>query len=147
MTVTWMASTYENAISAFLADPIDMQASGIDMLLAGSQKALACPPGVSLIVFSARAVERVNASSVRSLYFNLRDALKNGERGQTPFTPAVGILLQIHQRLRDIEAAGGAEAEIARTAALAEDFRYKIAGLPLRFFLQQFVFIASITRD
>ena len=42
------------------------------------------------------------------------------ERGQTPFTPAVGILRQINTRLK-IEAAGGADVEIARVAAQAED--------------------------
>ena len=120
-----------DAISAFLADPVDMAKDGIDMLLSGSQKALACAPGVSLIVLSDRAVERVNRAQVRSLYFNLRDALKNAERGQTPFTPAVGTLRQIHARLMQIEQEGGVEAEIARTAALAADFRQKIAGLPL----------------
>lgn len=123
-----------DAISSFLADPIDMQGAGIDMLLAGSQKALACPPGISLIVFSARGVERTNASHARSFYFNLKDALLNGERGQTPFTPAVGILLQIHERLKQIEAAGGVENEILRTASLAQDFRSRIAHLPLAFF-------------
>ena len=64
------------------------------------------------------------------MYFNLREALKNGERGQTPFTPAVGILLQINYRLKEINAYGGADAEVRRIAALAEDFRSKIKGLP-----------------
>ena len=67
------------------------------------------------------------------MYFNLADALKNMERGQTPFTPAVGILRQINTRLKEIEKAGGAEAEIARVAAQAEDFRGKIKELPFEF--------------
>ena len=45
-----------DAISAFLADEIDMCKSGIHMLLTGSQKALACPPGISIIVLNAEAV-------------------------------------------------------------------------------------------
>ena len=67
------------------------------------------------------------------MYFNLADVLKNMERGQTPFTPAVGILRQINARLKEIELAGGAEAEISRVAAQAEDFREKIKGLPFEF--------------
>ena len=55
------------------------------------------------------------------------------ERGQTPFTPAVGILRQINRRLKEIETAGGADAEIARVAAQAEDFRKKIKDLPFEF--------------
>ena len=49
------------------------------------------------------------------------NALKNQERGQTPFTPAVGILLQINKRLKEIARNGGADAEIERVAAQAED--------------------------
>lgn len=62
---------------------------------------------------------------------NLKSALKNGERGQTPFTPAVGTLRQINARLREIEAAGGVESETKKIAELAQDFRAKIKGLPL----------------
>lgn len=120
-----------DAISAFLADKFDMQAVGADIMIAGSQKALACPPGISLIVLSPRAVDRVNNAKVKCMYFDLHNALKNGERGQTPFTPAVGILLQINARLKEIEKAGGAEVEINRTQELAQDFRDRIKDLPL----------------
>lgn len=125
-----------DAISAFLADPFDMEALGADVMITGSQKALACPPGISLIVLSPRAQERVNQAAVLCMYLDLKSALKNGERGQTPFTPAVGTLLQIHQRLREIEVAGGAEKEIERTKMLATDFRKKVESLPFRLFSQ-----------
>ena len=119
-----------DAISAFLADEFDMQAVGADVMISGSQKALACPPGISLMVLSPRAVDRVNNAKVKCMYFDLHNALKNGERGQTPFTPAVGTLLQINARLKEIEKAGGAEAEIKRTQELAQDFRNRIKDLP-----------------
>lgn len=119
-----------DSISSFLADPFNMQALGVDIMITGSQKALACPPGISIIVLAPQAVERVCSREVKSMYFNLKDALKNGERGQTPFTPAVGILRQINARLKEIEAAGGVETENQRMAALAADFREKIKDLP-----------------
>lgn len=119
-----------DSISSFLADPFDMAALKVDVMITGSQKALACPPGTSLIILSDRAVQRVNANNVKSLYFDLKDALRNAERGQTPFTPAVGIIRQINQRLREIAAAGGVDAEVAKIHALAEDFRAKIRHLP-----------------
>ena len=59
--------------------------------------------------------------------------MKNGERGQTPFTCAVGILRQIHQRLMEIEAAGGVDAEIIRISKLAKYFRTKIKEADLPF--------------
>ena len=122
-----------DAISSFLADPIDMQEYQIDALITGSQKALACPPGVSIIILSKRGVDRVWANTPKTYYFNLKSMLKNAERGQTPFTPAVSIIRQIHSRLVDIKNAGGEQAEIEKTKKLAEYFREKIKDLPFEF--------------
>lgn len=119
-----------DAISSFLADPFDMKELHVDVMITGSQKALACPPGVSVIVLSVNALERIEQNHVKSMYFDLKKALKNGERGQTPFTPAVGILRQINSRLKEIEKEGGVEKEIERIGKLAVDFRNKIKDLP-----------------
>ena len=119
-----------DAISSFLADKFEMERLGVHVMITGSQKALACPPGVSVIVLSSEAVKRVENREVKCMYLNLKLALKNGERGQTPFTPAVGILRQINVRLKEIEAAGGVESETRKISELARDFREKIKGLP-----------------
>ncbi len=119
-----------DSISSFLCDEFNMEQLDVQVMITGSQKALACPPGISLIVLSEKAVERVNAHNVKSMYFDLKDALKNGERGQTPFTPAVGILRQINARLKQIESQGVVESENHRIQTLANDFREKIKGLP-----------------
>lgn len=120
-----------DAISSFLADPLDMEDLGADAFISGSQKALACPPGISLVALSQRAIERVESGNSGCMYLDLKSALKNGERGQTPFTPAVGLLRQINKRLRNIVDAGGAAAENRRIADLAHDFRSRLEGLPL----------------
>ena len=122
-----------DCVSAFLADPFNMDECGADVMITGSQKVLACPPGISIIVLAPRGLELVEASKARIMYFDLKDALRNQERGQTPFTPAVGILLQINERLKEIDRNGGADAEVARVAAQAEDFRTKINELPFEF--------------
>lgn len=119
-----------DCVSSFLADPYNMAGCGADVMITGSQKVLACPPGISIIVLAPRGVERVQESKVRTMYFDLKDALKNQERGQTPFTPAVGILLQINERLKEIQRNGGADAEVARVAAQAADFRERIKDMP-----------------
>ena len=119
-------------ISSFLADEFNMAELGADVMIAGSQKALACPPGVSVIVMSPRALERVAKNDPKCMYLDLKDALKNQERGQTPFTPAVGTLLQINARLKEIEASGGVASEVAKVKALADDFRGRIKDLPLK---------------
>lgn len=119
-----------DCVSAFLADPFNMSECGADVMITGSQKVLACPPGISIIVLAPSGLERVKNSNARTMYFNLKDALKNQERGQTPFTPAVGILLQINERLKEIMQNGGADIEVERVASQAADFREKIKGLP-----------------
>ncbi|MBO5445307.1 MAG: alanine--glyoxylate aminotransferase family protein [Muribaculaceae bacterium] len=119
-----------DAISSFLADSIDMTASGIDVIITGSQKVLACAPGISIIILGENAIERIYRNNTKTMYLDLKDALNNAERGQTPFTPAVGILRQINARLRQIKSNGGVQSEIDRVKAQAEDFRNKIIGLP-----------------
>ena len=119
-----------DCVSSFLADTFNMEHCNADVMITGSQKALACPPGVSIIVLSIKAIEKVNNSKVKSMYFNLKDALKNMERGQTPFTPAVSILLQINRRLKEIEENGGIDNETTRIKKQADDFRNKIKNLP-----------------
>ena len=119
-----------DAISSFLADPLDMQACGADVVITGSQKVLACAPGISIIVMNERAMRRVDSSETKTMYLDLKDALKNGERGQTPFTPAVGILKQIHYRLCEIRDNGGVAVEIEKIKRQAQDFRDKIKEYP-----------------
>ena len=118
-------------ISSFLCDEFNMAELGADVMITGSQKALACPPGVSVIVLSPRSLERVAKNDPKCMYFDLKDALANQERGQTPFTPAVGTLLQINARLKEIESSGGVSAEVQKAKAMAEYFRSRIADLPL----------------
>lgn len=118
-----------DAISSFLADDFRMEEWGVDLVLTGSQKALSLPPGIAAIVVNERAAERIMNSQVASLYLNLKDYLKDGERGQTPYTPAVGILIQLNRRLKMI-AEKGLEREREQIRELAEDFRRSISGLP-----------------
>lgn len=121
-----------DAISSFLADELYMEKLGIDVIITGSQKALACPPGISVIVLSKNAVEKVYNNKPKTFYLDLKSALSNAERGQTPFTPAVGILIQINKRLNQIKEDGGVEIEIARVKSLATYFRNKIKHLPFK---------------
>ena len=119
-----------DSISSFLCDPFNMEELGVNAVITGSQKALALAPGVSLIVVDKLAIERINNINPKTYYFNLKDYLKNGERGQTPFTPAVGILLQLNKRLHMIEEEGGIDAEVNRAADNAKYFRNLIKDLP-----------------
>lgn len=120
-----------DAISAFLADPINMEKAGIDILITSSQKALALSPGLSMIALSPRAIDAVKNKGTNLMYFDFKDYLKDGERGQTPYTPAVGIILTLHQRLKHITEIG---LEFVQNSIreIALDFRERIAGFPVQ---------------
>lgn len=122
-----------DSISSFLCDHFNMKELGVQVMIAGSQKALACPPGVSMVVLSPTAVERVYSKRPKTMYLDLKLALKNGERGQTPFTCAVGILRQINLRLKEIEIEGGVDFEVTRINGLATYFRKLIKEKNLPF--------------
>jgi len=119
-----------DAISMLVTDPLDMQESGIDVVIASSQKGLALPPGLTMVILAPKALEKVQ--DVKSLYFNFKDYLSNGERGQTPYTPAVTIMLQLEARLNQIKRRGGVQQSITRAKDMAEYFRASIKGLPLK---------------
>lgn len=121
-----------DAISAYIADEIDLTKTPVDVLITGSQKALALPPGLSLIALSNKAQKVIEGNSLSrtSLYLDLHDSLKNMERGQTPFTPAVGILLQLHNRLFKL-IDGGIDEERRIIRNRAEDFRVAMEEINL----------------
>ena len=123
-----------DSISSFLCDPFDMEKLGVNVVITGSQKALALAPGISIICVDDNAIKRIYNNNPKTYYFDLKFYLKNGERGQTPFTPAVGILLQLNKRLKMIEENGGVDEEINRTKARADYFRNKIKDLPFEIF-------------
>ena len=120
-----------DAISAFLTDPIHMENAGIDAMIVSSQKALALAPGLSTVVLSPRGVQTALDRGTDFMYFDFRDYLKNGERGQTPFTPAVGTILTMASRLERIEAAG-LERTRQEFQTRAEYFRKRVRELPVQ---------------
>jgi len=120
-----------DAIGSFLADSINMEQDGIDAMITSSQKALALPPGLAIVIMSDRLYKKIENDDIKpfSRYFDFREAEKEAIRGQTPFTPAVGTILALRDRLEKLEEEGGAEASVQRTGALAADFRKRISGL------------------
>lgn len=122
-----------DAIGSFLADPLSCRALGIDALIVSSQKGLALPPGLSFVVLSSRAIDLASRRRAATYYFDFGRHLRDLERGQTPFTPAVGLVRQLERRLSQVNAAG-APALAAATGRLAQRFRAGLTGLPYRLF-------------
>ena len=125
---------FVDAVSGFMADRFSMKEMHVNAAITGSQKALALPPSMSFTILDEKAIERCQKINARSLYFNYPSYLKDGERGQTPFTPAVGTLLQLNEKLKRIEATGGIENQNRLARERAEYFRNAIKDLPFKLF-------------
>lgn len=120
-----------DAISSFLADPFNFSKYNVDAAIISSQKALALSPGLSAVVLSEKAKKRIEKHDARSMYFDFKHYLKDMERGQTPFTPAVGVLIEMDVRLNAILEIG-VETLVKQTASLAACFRERMKELTIR---------------
>jgi aspartate aminotransferase-like enzyme len=105
-----------DSVSSFSAVPIQMDALGIDVLLAGVQKALALPPGLTVFACSEAALERAKTMPNRGYYFDFIEFAKNAEKNNTPSTPAISLIFGLRHILGVIAAEGMAN-RFARHAA------------------------------
>lgn len=120
-----------DAISTFLCDEYNMGRHHIDATIVSSQKGLCLAPGLSVVVLSRRIVEeKVSKNPVESMYFDFKDYITNMERGQTPFTPCVGVLYELNEMLRHIDRQG-VENRIKEVKERCEYFRCNIKKLPV----------------
>jgi len=123
-----------DAIGMFCTDKIDMTESNIDVLIVSSNKGLALAPGMSILVMSPRALSRL-VETPRTYSLDVRATLTDGLRGQTPFTPAIGVFLQLDARLSKLSRPALAAA-CEHAGQMAAYFRKNIDGLPLRLYSQ-----------
>ncbi|MGA9117868.1 MAG: alanine--glyoxylate aminotransferase family protein [Bacteroidota bacterium] len=79
---------------------------GIDACITASQKGLMIPPGLGFVALSKRAIDAVNASVTPRFYLDFRRALAAHERNDTPWTPAISLLIGLDEALEMIEVEG-----------------------------------------
>src|SRR5262245_21439822 len=126
------ALTIVDAVSSLGAVPLETDGWGLDVVVAGSQKALMTPPGLSLSTVSAAAWERAARSTTPRYYFDWERMKKALASGSTPFTPAVTVVASLDAAL-GLLLEEGLEAAFARHAALGRACREgaKAMGLEL----------------
>jgi aspartate aminotransferase-like enzyme len=120
-----------DAISCFTTDKIDMKKHHIDALIISSNKGLALPPGLAMVILSPKALARIKNSN--TLYFNFKDYIDNIQRGQTPFTPAISVMIQLHAKLKHLDKIG-IKKQIRKAKKLSKYFRKKISVLGYEFY-------------
>jgi aspartate aminotransferase-like enzyme len=107
-----------DSVSSMSATKIEFDALGIDVLLAGTQKAFAMPPGLAVFACSPAALAKAATMKDRGYYFDFVEFQKNAEQSMTPSTPSIGHVYALKSKLEDIFAEG-LEARYARHLKLA----------------------------
>lgn len=95
-----------DAVSSMSGVPIKFDELGMDVLLAGTQKAFALPPGLTLFVCSPAALAKAVGLKDRGYYFDFVEFQKNAEQSMTPSTPSIGHVYALASKLEDIFAEG-----------------------------------------
>ncbi len=106
-----------DTVSSFTTVPVNFDALGIDVLLTGSQKAFAMPPGMALFAASEAAYARAKTIADRGYYFDFIEFQKNGETSMTPSTPCISLIYGLQHQLNKFFAEG-LENRYARHAKL-----------------------------
>jgi len=122
-----------DTVSSFSALPIPKDELGIDVFISGSQKALALPPGLSLLSVSQRALARAATMEGRGYYFDFVEFQKNHEAGMTPSTPVIPLIYALRSKLEDIMAEG-IENRHARHARLNKTVRDHVLAKGFKLF-------------
>jgi aspartate aminotransferase-like enzyme len=108
-----------DAVSSMTAVKLEFDALGIDVLLAGTQKAFALPPGLTVFTCSPAALAKAATAKDRGYYFDFVEFQKNAEQSMTPSTPSIGHVFALSSKLDDFFAEG-LDARFARHKKLAE---------------------------
>ncbi|NJL19227.1 MAG: alanine--glyoxylate aminotransferase family protein [Bdellovibrionaceae bacterium] len=111
-----------DVVSSFTTVRVPFDELGIDVMLAGTQKALALPPGACVFAVSAAAQARAREQADRGYYLDFNEFLANHEKNMTPTTPSISHFYALESKIGDI-AAEGLENRYARHKANAEQVR------------------------
>lgn len=120
-----------DAVTSFAAVPISFTSWGIDVLVAGSQKALMLPPGLSCIFMNQRAWDAYEKSKIPKFYFDLGKCRKSLEADTTPFTPNVSMIVALKTSL-DLIHQEGISSIYARHDRMKRALRAGLFGMGLK---------------
>ena len=92
-----------DTISGLVANDFDFDGWHVDVAIAGSQKAFLIPPGLSFIAISDKAKKAMEKSDLPKYYFSIKQYQKYfDESSETPYTPAIALILALHESLKDL---------------------------------------------
>jgi aspartate aminotransferase-like enzyme len=122
-----------DTVSSLGAVPFQMDAWGLDVVVTGSQKAWMAAPGLAMVAASERAWTAMETATMPRFYLDLRAHRESHRNGETPFTPAIGVVYQVDEGIR-LMAAEGAASIFARHEACAAATRAGLVALGFELF-------------
>jgi len=126
-----------DAITSVCAHDLRTDAWGLDAVVGGAQKGVMIPPGLSFVALSPAAQARMEKPHHPAYYFDLRAAVKTAATGDSPYTPAITLMLALQRALQMIRDEG-LENVIARHAANAGAVRAAVRALGLALVAKSF---------
>jgi 2-aminoethylphosphonate-pyruvate transaminase len=135
-----------DAMSSYAGMPIDVEAMGIDYLVASSNKCIQGMAGLGFVICRRTALEKLVRVPGRSYYLNLADQHRFLEKtGQMQFTPPVQIVYALDQALHEFETEGGAPARHARYLRAFRALDSGMLGLGFRRLLPEAILSRILT--
>jgi alanine-glyoxylate transaminase / serine-glyoxylate transaminase / serine-pyruvate transaminase len=126
----------------FMVDTISSLASidyrhdewGVDVTVAGSQKGLMLPPGLSFNCISSKAIAASKTARLPRSYWAWDEMIANGKTGYFPYTPATNLLYGLREALKMLLDEEGLDAVFARHQRHAEATRRAVRAWGLEVF-------------
>lgn len=122
-----------DGITSIGAHEVRFDAWGLDACVTASQKGLMVPPGLAFVALSPRAIAAMQTSTMPRFYFDLRKSIRTAASNDTPWTPAISLLLGLDEALAMIREEG-IENVWRRHAVHTRAIRAGVVGLGLRLF-------------
>ena len=124
-----------DAITGLGTSDLRIDEWGLDIVIGGSQKAVMIPPGLAFASVSEKAWGLIAKAKLPRFYFDFAKERKNQAKGETAYTPATTLVIELHTALEYIKKLGR-ENLIANAALLAEASRAAAQALGLKLFAE-----------
>ena len=122
-----------DAITGIGVFDLPMDAWGLDLVVSGSQKALMLPPGLAFAALSDKAWKFVERADLPRFYFDFKKELKNAQKNQNAYTPAVSLFVGLRESLQMIRKEG-LQGVFERHEKLAQATRQAVRALGLELY-------------
>lgn len=122
-----------DAITGLGTMDLEVDGWGLDVVIGGSQKSLAIPPGLAFASVSAAALERSARTHLPRYYFSYAKEKAAADKGDASWTPSTALVLAMAKSLEYVRTLGR-ENLIANAARLAEATRAAAVPMHLRVF-------------